>query len=217
MEQRESVHRVDGRRPLPPGDRRGPPGGPAPPRRRVLLRPRLHLGTETGDPDPLDRPRRPGPHVPPGPSLLAAERTPLRRPAGTGQARDHREVREGPGPGLAPGLCGPAPRPGGDRPPAPALRPRLRRPEEGGPAGHRIAGGHAGPSGALLERDDRSDGTGRETDLDRSPREQHPCPRQVPGRGSRRRDHRPQHPDRVSPGLRARRLDAPHPPLLPGR
>lgn len=46
--------------------------------------------------------------------------------------------------------------------------------------GHRIAGRHAGPGCAVLERDDRPNGTCEKTGPYRSSREQHPRARQIP-------------------------------------
>ena len=62
-------------------------------RRRLHLRHGLHLGAQARHPHPVDRPGRDGPGVDPGGARLAAERAPLRRPAGPEQGRDGCQVR----------------------------------------------------------------------------------------------------------------------------
>src|SRR6185436_2292827 len=82
LEPRESLHRLDRRRPLPAGHRRGARRRQAPQVRRLRVRPRLHLGPAPRDPHALDRSRRARPAVASGGEELAAERAPLRRAAG---------------------------------------------------------------------------------------------------------------------------------------
>ena len=73
----------------------------------------------------VDRARRPGPDVAAADHELAAERAPLRRPAGPEQGRDRGEARRRAGQDLAPQLRRPAAAAGARRPDAPQPRPAL--------------------------------------------------------------------------------------------
>ena len=81
MEPGEPLHRLDRRR--PERDRPGPGAGPANCcARKASPSTRIHLGAPAGDQDALAGAGGAGPDVDPDRAFLAAERAPLRRPAG---------------------------------------------------------------------------------------------------------------------------------------
>src|SRR5258706_579864 len=74
---------------------------PAPEKRGLSLRSRLHLGAQARHPHAVARARRARSDVAAGREELAAERAPLRRPPGAEQGRDGGEVRREAGARLA--------------------------------------------------------------------------------------------------------------------
>ena len=90
LEQREPLHRLDGRRPVGEGSRRGARSRTPLARRRIRVRRRVHVGAEARDPDAVDCARRAGLDVDSGREELAPQRAPLRRAAGLEQGRDRR-------------------------------------------------------------------------------------------------------------------------------
>ena len=108
LEPRKPLHRLDRRRPLAEGRRRGARRRTPAQDRGLRLRPRLHLGAQARHPHALARARRARPDVAAGGEALAPERAPLRRAAGPEQGRDGGEVRRGAGARLAPQLRHPA-------------------------------------------------------------------------------------------------------------
>ena len=108
LEPREPLHRLGRRRSEREGPGRGAERRPAAEGRRLHLRRRLLVAAEARDPDAVDRAGRARPAVDSGASLVAAQRTALRRPAGAQQGRDGGEARRGPGQDLAAQLRHPA-------------------------------------------------------------------------------------------------------------
>ena len=134
----------------------------AQPRRRAAARARpaarrtAHLGAAPRDPHREHRARGGRPAVDRRTPVLAAERAPLRRPAGQGQEADPGGARRGAVHAVPPLLRHPA---AGDRARLgvrPGRRPPVRRPAARAAAGDRVPQGRRRADAALLVRRDRA-------------------------------------------------------------
>ncbi len=123
---------------------------------------------------------------------LAAERAPLRRPAGQGQEADHRRVRRRAGEDLAPQLRHRPAAARRRRRATPPLRSPLRRPGPRPAAGHRVPRGRRRPHAAVLVRRHRPRPGRRPHRARGRPRQQPAGAGQAPRRHLRRRHRRAQ-------------------------
>src|SRR5208282_6191292 len=101
LESGKPLYRLDRRRLEQEGRGRGAQRRQVAAEGRPGFRRRVHLCPQARDQDLVDRPGGNGPHVDPGAQILAPQRAPLRRAAGTQQGRDCSTVRRRAGQSLA--------------------------------------------------------------------------------------------------------------------
>ncbi|CAA9312089.1 MAG: Phosphoglycerate mutase, partial [uncultured Friedmanniella sp.] len=205
LERAKPLHRLGGRRPQREGRARGAPGRRADRRGRPAARRAAHLAAAPGDPDLAAGARHRGPALGADQAFVAAQRAPLRRPAGQGQGGDAGGVRRAAVHDLA-ALLRRAPAPDRRRRRVRQLpRPALRRPPARGAAADRVPQGRPAPGPAVLVRPDRPRPARGSGHPGRRPRQLAPGDRETPRQHQRRRRGGPQHPHRHPARLRARR------------
>ena len=134
------------------GRTEAPRGGRADGRGRRAARRAAHLGAAPGDHHRAAGARRLRAALDPGAPLLAAQRAPLRRPAGQGQEGDAGGVRRGAVHALAPVLRHPAAEARRRRRVVAGRRRAVRRPARRDRAADRVPGRRHRPDAALLVR-----------------------------------------------------------------
>ena len=187
------------------GPRRGARGGELLAERRHPARRRPHLAAAPRDHHRAHRARRRRPALDPGPAQLAAQRAPLRRPAGQEQEADPRGVRRGAVHALAPLVRHTAAADRRRRRVLPGRRRRVRRPRRRVlPRTECLKDVVARLLpywyDAIVPRPARRPDRAR-----RRARQLAARAGQAPRRHQRRGHRRPQHPHRHPAGLRARR------------
>mmetsp|Transcript_24841 Transcript_24841/g.33082 ORF Transcript_24841/g.33082 Transcript_24841/m.33082 type:complete len:184 (+) Transcript_24841:156-707(+) len=142
MEQGEPVHGLGGRSPEREGTGGGDGGRQAAGGGRLHVRRGVHFGAEASDQDAVDGAGADGLDVHPHRQPLAPQRTALRRSAGSQQAGDCGQARQGPGAGLEEELRHPPPRARRGQSVLPRQRSRLRQRRQAGSALYRVSQTH---------------------------------------------------------------------------
>ena len=174
-------------------------------RRRAALRHVAHLGAGAGRRHAQPRPRRDGPRVAARAAPLAAQRAPLRRPAGTRQEGDRRAPRRRADPPVAAQLRRAAAAGRHEQPGAPGERLALPAAAARGAARQRVPRRRRRPRPPLLAGRDRPAAAGRTRRPRHRPRQLAAGPAAAPRGRLPRGDRRGQHPHRCAPPLRVRR------------